>query len=672
MMADETAALHDMPEHVRKLVGAYRAAWLSLFPKPRPAKRCAARAMSDGRRAGSCRRCRCCRRTCRPEASVSGRRLDQDLQQIDMRGRNSWRLLLAEVSTVELLEVQLVNAVAPFIINARLKPLMRARQESDKHIVNVSAVEGQFYRKFKTTRHPHTNMAKAALNMMTRTVGDRLPQRRHPHEQRGYGLGDRRRPGRDRRAEGRRTSLPSAARHRRRRGADPRSRSSAASTPASTYGAGSSKTTSRPTGNPGTSVSAGSPVRACDGYPGAAGTGFQRMTLDVPLLSSHLQWRRPTAVRVDSPDHESAIRQRPFLSRRAVRSAFVRRGRRGDRPGLLTAPPVSQPPPPQFPPRGTGISAEENASRCRRPSTSSPRSVAIAEATTPRRSPGRSRRRRRGLPRRRATALEVRRTVYTPAAAARRPRMPLQTLATGTSAPTHLARDEAPWMTRERRPRVLLEASTGPPSPTSSRCPRATTPAAKRKYRLDIFMHGRDDTVLEQQFMTKSVDRLHVEAVRGRAPIASCCSRTAATRTRAGSPARPTGSRPSPRCRRPIRSIATASSWPASRWAAPRHGPTSCTTPIAGRPAAPGAGFTETEVFLRGDLRAAAAECRAADAVAHVRLDRLRRQHVQRAGRGVLGRDRRTEAGGRRDGGGDARGRADARAHHRPEDRARL
>jgi NAD(P)-dependent dehydrogenase (short-subunit alcohol dehydrogenase family) len=41
--------------------------------------------------------------------------------------------------------------------------------ERDKHIVNVSAVEGQFYRRMKTTRHPHTNMAKAALNMMTRT-----------------------------------------------------------------------------------------------------------------------------------------------------------------------------------------------------------------------------------------------------------------------------------------------------------------------------------------------------------------------------------------------------------------------------------------------------------------------------------------------------------------------
>jgi NAD(P)-dependent dehydrogenase (short-subunit alcohol dehydrogenase family) len=96
-------------------------------------------------------------------------RLDQDLQQVDLRERNSWRMLLSDVPTVELLEVQLVNAVAPFLLNARLKPLMLSTPERDKHIVNVSAMEGQFYRNQKTTRHPHTNMAKAALNMMTRT-----------------------------------------------------------------------------------------------------------------------------------------------------------------------------------------------------------------------------------------------------------------------------------------------------------------------------------------------------------------------------------------------------------------------------------------------------------------------------------------------------------------------
>ncbi|MEM9073422.1 MAG: SDR family oxidoreductase [Myxococcota bacterium] len=95
--------------------------------------------------------------------------LDQDEQQIDLRDKNSWRMALAEVSTIELLEVFLVNAVAPFVMNARLKALMLRSETRDKHIVNVSAMEGQFYRSHKTDKHPHTNMAKAALNMMTRT-----------------------------------------------------------------------------------------------------------------------------------------------------------------------------------------------------------------------------------------------------------------------------------------------------------------------------------------------------------------------------------------------------------------------------------------------------------------------------------------------------------------------
>jgi NAD(P)-dependent dehydrogenase (short-subunit alcohol dehydrogenase family) len=97
-------------------------------------------------------------------------KLDADMQQVDLRGRNSWRLLLHEVSTVELLEVQLVNAIAPYVLNGRLRALMNRVPTSDKHIVNVSAMEGQFYRAFKTDKHPHTNMAKAALNMMTRTA----------------------------------------------------------------------------------------------------------------------------------------------------------------------------------------------------------------------------------------------------------------------------------------------------------------------------------------------------------------------------------------------------------------------------------------------------------------------------------------------------------------------
>jgi NAD(P)-dependent dehydrogenase (short-subunit alcohol dehydrogenase family) len=103
------------------------------------------------------------------EALFPADRFDADRQQVDLRELNSWRLRMHEVETPELLEVQLVNAIAPYILNARLKPLMLRTTGSHKHIVNVSAIEGQFYRATKTDKHAHTNMAKAALNMMTRT-----------------------------------------------------------------------------------------------------------------------------------------------------------------------------------------------------------------------------------------------------------------------------------------------------------------------------------------------------------------------------------------------------------------------------------------------------------------------------------------------------------------------
>jgi NAD(P)-dependent dehydrogenase (short-subunit alcohol dehydrogenase family) len=183
MMAGETAALHEMPAHVRKLVGSYEGLrGYHMLPEAGGGAAEANGADMPGHvarmadLAGLARAAELSQVALLPEEVTAQKdlfpegRLDQDLQQVDLRGRNSWRLLLAEVPTVELLEVQLVNAVAPFIFNARLKPLMLRTPERDKHIVNVSAVEGQFYRTFKTTRHPHTNMAKAALNMMTRTA----------------------------------------------------------------------------------------------------------------------------------------------------------------------------------------------------------------------------------------------------------------------------------------------------------------------------------------------------------------------------------------------------------------------------------------------------------------------------------------------------------------------
>ncbi len=179
MMEGETAALASMPEHVRRLIGAYEGLrGYSMLPEAPhngvPDEE--GRAPFQRAKAGLTHAAQLSQIPLLPEELLAQQdlfpegRLDQDLQQVDLRDRNSWRLLLAEVPSVELLEVHLVNAIAPFIINARLKPLLLRTPERDKHIVNVSAVEGQFYRNFKTTRHPHTNMAKAALNMMTRTA----------------------------------------------------------------------------------------------------------------------------------------------------------------------------------------------------------------------------------------------------------------------------------------------------------------------------------------------------------------------------------------------------------------------------------------------------------------------------------------------------------------------
>jgi NAD(P)-dependent dehydrogenase (short-subunit alcohol dehydrogenase family) len=103
-------------------------------------------------------------------------KLDADLQQVDLRTVNSWRLRMGEIKTSEMLEVQLVNAIAPFVLCNALLPLMKRQYTGIKHIVNVTAMEGKFQRFKKEARHPHTNMAKAALNMMTNTMSGELAE----------------------------------------------------------------------------------------------------------------------------------------------------------------------------------------------------------------------------------------------------------------------------------------------------------------------------------------------------------------------------------------------------------------------------------------------------------------------------------------------------------------
>ena len=98
---------------------------------------------------------------------------DVNGQQVDTRRTNSWLLKLQDVSTPEAAEVLAINALAPFVLNSRLRTLLEACPSSPRFVVNVSAMEGKFYR-YKTPNHPHTNMAKAALNMMTRTCAEEL------------------------------------------------------------------------------------------------------------------------------------------------------------------------------------------------------------------------------------------------------------------------------------------------------------------------------------------------------------------------------------------------------------------------------------------------------------------------------------------------------------------
>jgi len=92
----------------------------------------------------------------------------------DLHDANSWTQHIQEVDPLELLEVQLCNSTAPFILISRLRPSMAASPARRKYVVNVSAMEGQFSRNYKGPGHPHTNMAKAALNMLTRTSAQEM------------------------------------------------------------------------------------------------------------------------------------------------------------------------------------------------------------------------------------------------------------------------------------------------------------------------------------------------------------------------------------------------------------------------------------------------------------------------------------------------------------------
>lgn len=97
--------------------------------------------------------------------------VDKDGQQEDRRDWNSWMMGLEDVHLVEFLEVLYINLVAPFLFCKRLKPIMKkSLLERPSFVINVTAMEGNFFDIEKNSRHVHTNIAKAGLNMMTRTA----------------------------------------------------------------------------------------------------------------------------------------------------------------------------------------------------------------------------------------------------------------------------------------------------------------------------------------------------------------------------------------------------------------------------------------------------------------------------------------------------------------------
>ena len=101
--------------------------------------------------------------------------LDTNEQQIDLRRKNSWVKTIEEIQFPEVAGIRDQRHRTLYVVFKLDTSSKRTskKRNTDTFIVNVSAMEGKFYR-HKLPTHPHTNAAKAALNMMTRTSAPEL------------------------------------------------------------------------------------------------------------------------------------------------------------------------------------------------------------------------------------------------------------------------------------------------------------------------------------------------------------------------------------------------------------------------------------------------------------------------------------------------------------------
>ncbi len=180
LMPNETKKFQDLPESAQSLLRHYEDCKKQLMPYSEAETALALTWNENKPGIGLCASAQLsqipytCEHALAVEEVFPSGKLDIDLQQVDLRATNSWRLRLGDIQTSEMIELQLVNVFAPFILCNKLVHLMKRKNTGQKHIVNVSAMEGKFYRYKKSDRHPHTNMAKAALNMLTHTSASDL------------------------------------------------------------------------------------------------------------------------------------------------------------------------------------------------------------------------------------------------------------------------------------------------------------------------------------------------------------------------------------------------------------------------------------------------------------------------------------------------------------------
>jgi NAD(P)-dependent dehydrogenase (short-subunit alcohol dehydrogenase family) len=106
----------------------------------------------------------------------------KNIEPIDERKKNTWNTTINEIDPIEILEVQMINNISPTLLMSQLMNKMSTQQysgenDSYSYVINVTSDEGQFSSSVKSLYHSHTNISKAALNMLTKSTATLYAQK---------------------------------------------------------------------------------------------------------------------------------------------------------------------------------------------------------------------------------------------------------------------------------------------------------------------------------------------------------------------------------------------------------------------------------------------------------------------------------------------------------------